>query len=98
MTTADPSRSPAGTESAWAHTHLPQHFTRDAGPDRIMGRWDAGEQEAMTDRIEAQVGLSLAAVSAHPGGGVHGAPGANAARAALRARGLRFLFQRVQRI
>ena len=24
MTTADPSRSPAGTESAWAYTHLPR--------------------------------------------------------------------------
>ncbi|MGW4026778.1 NAD(P)/FAD-dependent oxidoreductase, partial [Streptomyces sp. NPDC005009] len=29
-------------------------------------------------------GLSLASAGAHPGGGVHGAPGANAARAALR--------------
>ena len=28
-------------------------------------------------------GLFLASASAHPGGGVHGAPGANAARAAL---------------
>jgi phytoene dehydrogenase-like protein len=30
-------------------------------------------------------GLFLAGASAHPGGGVHGAPGANAARAALAA-------------
>jgi phytoene dehydrogenase-like protein len=32
-------------------------------------------------------GLFLASSSAHPGGGVHGAPGANAARAALAAAG-----------
>ncbi|MEU1072857.1 MULTISPECIES: NAD(P)/FAD-dependent oxidoreductase [unclassified Streptomyces] len=157
MTTADPSRSPAGTESAWAYTHLPQHITGDAGPDGITGRWDAHEQEAMADRIEAQVErfapgfrslvrarrilapptlqamnenlhngainngttalhqqaifrpvpgtgrpetpvkrLYLASAAAHPGGGVHGAPGANAARAALRPEALRTLLHRAQ--
>ncbi|WP_445269868.1 phytoene desaturase family protein [Streptomyces sp. DSM 41634] len=159
MTTADPTRSPAGTESAWAYTHLPQHITSDAGPDRITGRWNAREQEAMADRIEAQVerfapgfreligarrilapttlqamnenlhngainngttalhqqaifrpipgtgrpetpvkGLYLASAAAHPGGGVHGAPGANAARAALRPHGLHALLHGAQRI
>jgi phytoene dehydrogenase-like protein len=40
-----------------------------------------------TGRAETPVaGLFLASAGAHPGGGVHGAPGANAARAALRRR------------
>lgn len=159
MTTADASRSPAGTESAWAYTHLPQDIASDAGPDGITGCWDAREQEAMADRVEAQVErfapgfrtmigarrilapptlqsmdenlrngainngttalhqqlffrpvpgtgrpetpvkhLYLASAAAHPGGGVHGAPGANAARAALRRHGLHTLLHRAQRV
>ena len=31
MTTTDPTRSPAGTESFWAYTHVPQRVRRDAG-------------------------------------------------------------------
>ncbi|MFD9433437.1 phytoene desaturase family protein [Streptomyces sp. NPDC060002] len=145
MTTSDASRSPAGTESAWAYTHVPQLVEGDAGDEGITGAWDASEQERMADRVEHQVerfapgfrslirarrvlapptlqsldanlhggainggttalhqqllfrplpgsgrpetpvrGLFLASAGAHPGGGVHGAPGANAARAALR--------------
>lgn len=148
MTTADPTRSPAGTESAWAYTHLPRDIRGDAvegGP--LNGTWDAAEREIMADRIEQRLeeyapgfrgrivnrrvlapptlqaadsnlnegalnadttnlhqqavfrpipgtgrpetpvrGLYLASASAHPGGGVHGAPGANAAQAALAAR------------
>ncbi|HEY6423428.1 MAG TPA: NAD(P)/FAD-dependent oxidoreductase [Pseudonocardiaceae bacterium] len=40
MTTADASRSPAGTESAWAYTHLPREVTDDAAADLLAKRVD----------------------------------------------------------
>lgn len=39
-TTADPSRSPAGTESVWAYTHLPRNVADDAAAERLAAAVD----------------------------------------------------------
>jgi phytoene dehydrogenase-like protein len=133
MTTADATRSPAGTESAWAYTHLPRHVTfTDEDIDQQVERVEAvvekhapgfgesviarhvqspydlerrdwnlvtGAINGGTAQLHQQLifrpvpgiggaatpidRLFLAGSSAHPGGGVHGACGSNAARAAL---------------
>jgi phytoene dehydrogenase-like protein len=141
----DDSRAPAGKETAWAYTHVPQRIAGDAGGE-LSGSWDENETAIFADRIEEQVekiapgfrslirgrhvltpygfermnrnlvrgalnggtaqlqqqlvfrptpnlarpetvveGLFLGSASGHPGGGVHGGPGANAAAAALAA-------------
>jgi phytoene dehydrogenase-like protein len=41
MSTADPSRSPDGTESAWAYTHLPRGVAHDEAAAELAGRVDA---------------------------------------------------------
>ncbi len=146
MTTADPTRSPPGTETVWAYTDVPQQVRGDGAgvlgdlrsdddierfADRIQQRIEAhapgfgslirhrsvqsphdmqrddanllhGDKSLGTAQLHQQlvfrptIGLGrpetvvpklfLASASAHPGGGVHGACGANAARAAILAR------------
>ncbi|HEY2673654.1 MAG TPA: NAD(P)/FAD-dependent oxidoreductase [Rugosimonospora sp.] len=133
MSTCDPSRSPAGTESLWAYTHLPRRESWSRGAvEEVAGRMQAqieryapgfgdtvlarhvagpGDLEAEnpnlvggalgggTAAVSQQLFLRpvpglgradtpvdrlyLASAAAHPGPGVHGGPGANAARAAL---------------
>lgn len=133
MTTTDPTRSPAGTESVWAYTHLPRSRADDTAAvaehvrrvedvveqhapgfrSSVIGRYvqtptdlegadanlSGGAVNAGTSALHQQLffrpfpglgrpetpipGLYLAGASAHPGGGVHGACGWNAARAAL---------------
>lgn len=144
MTTSDASRSPAGTESMWAYTNVPQTIRGDAGGDEVSDAWTEDLCQRFADRMQTRIerfapgfgslirarriqspdsleahdaallggdkslgtaqlhqqlvfrptpglgraetpigNLYLASASAHPGGGVHGACGANAARAAV---------------
>ena len=58
MTTADSSRSPAGTESAWAYTHLPRGMADDESADKLAVAVDRVLEEhapEFTERIVAKV-------------------------------------------
>ena len=143
MNAADPTRSPEGTSTMWAYTHVPQVMRRDEAGELSL-KWTEEDKAIFAERMEEQIErhapgfrervigrhimappdleaadrnlvggainggtsqihqqlilrplpgsirattaikrLYLASASAHPGGGVHGACGANAARAAL---------------
>jgi phytoene dehydrogenase-like protein len=144
MTTADPTRSPAGTESAWAYTHVPRSMLHNknlldehvrcvgehleqvapgfastvmstfvqyptdlesADANLVHGAINGGTSyphQQLIFRPTPGLGrpetpierLFLASASAHPGGGVHGACGWNAATAALHTDGVRHAVRR----
>jgi phytoene dehydrogenase-like protein len=54
MTTTDPTRSPEGTESLWAYTHVPQRVLNDAGGN-LTGTWDGDEAEQFADRMQDRI-------------------------------------------
>ncbi|HEY6684359.1 MAG TPA: NAD(P)/FAD-dependent oxidoreductase [Propionibacteriaceae bacterium] len=54
MTTTDPTRSPEGTESMWAYTHVPQRVLGDAGGN-LSGAWDTDEAERFADRMQDRI-------------------------------------------
>jgi phytoene dehydrogenase-like protein len=54
MTTTDPTRSPDGTESMWAYTHVPQRVLSDAGGN-LTGAWDTDDAERFADRMQNRI-------------------------------------------
>jgi phytoene dehydrogenase-like protein len=56
MTTADPSRSPEGTESAWAYTHLPRGMSDDESADTLSAAVDRVLEEHAPGFAERIVG------------------------------------------
>lgn len=76
MTTTDPSRSPAGTESAWAYTHVPHgvRWSPEVATEEVrrvedaVERVAAGFQGAVTGRF-VQMPADLEAADANLAGG-----------------------------
>jgi phytoene dehydrogenase-like protein len=56
MTTADPTRSATGTESAWAYTHLPRGLSDDKSADQLTERIDRVLEEHAPGFAEHVVG------------------------------------------
>ncbi|MGK2948357.1 MAG: hypothetical protein ACSLFP_07270 [Acidimicrobiales bacterium] len=96
MTVADPTRSPAGTESLWAYTHVPQDIVADgAGEIAHTGQLTGSALERFVERVEGRLeahapGFRSAVVGCHVQGpsDIEAANaslvgGANAARAAV---------------
>jgi phytoene dehydrogenase-like protein len=52
--TADPTRAPAGADTAWAYSHVPQHTRSDADGE-LRGRWDEEELERFVERMEDEI-------------------------------------------
>lgn len=59
MTTADPTRSPAGTESAWAYTHLPRGVADDESADRLSEAVDMVLEEHAPGFAEHVIGKTI---------------------------------------
>jgi phytoene dehydrogenase-like protein len=54
MTTTDPTRSPEGTESLWAYTHVPLRVLGDAGGN-LTGSWNTDEAKRFADRMQDRI-------------------------------------------
>ena len=59
MTTADPSRSPIGTESAWAYTHLPRGVADDASADQLSAAVDVVLEKYAPGFSEKVIGKAI---------------------------------------
>jgi phytoene dehydrogenase-like protein len=76
MTTADPTRSPAGTESAWAYTHLPRDHHEVEAADQMIKRVEETVERfapGFTDRIVGRTVQRPGDLEADDGNLHHGA-------------------------